>query len=372
MGTYKKKLIKNNVNKEKNTSSIQITRRKSKFNLDSLNKILISIVFLILVGSLAFSIFINIKYKKMFEEVQKKVSEGNILIDYSDVIDIVRKSLVTIGKSKEDVQSNKYVEGNSTGVIVDKSGKILVNYSKIKGLKEIYVKLPFVGIEPIRAKVRVINEEMDIAIIKVDYKDELTPIKFSSEDYKIEGKAIVLISNSRFSEYVDSVIPGVITSTNRYIMQNNKKYDLIESNIPINKLNLGGVIVNLKGELVAIPSEDISKRFDTEGAYYSIDMTYIGEMADYISQIKEILGILEGGFIDQSIEGYKIGFYIAKLEDGSSLAENTLKNMDILLEVEGVKISNSYEVLKNKKSGDTIKCKIIRAGEVKEIEIKRK
>lgn len=372
MGTYKKKLIKNNVNKEKNTSSIQITRRKSKFNLDSLNKILISIVFLILVGSLAFSIFINIKYKKMFEEVQKKVSEGNILIDYSDVIDIVRKSLVTIGKSKEDVQSNKYVEGNSTGVIVDKSGKILVNYSKIKGSKEIYVKLPFVGIEPIRAKVRVINEEMDIAIIKVDYKDELTPIKFSSEDYKIEGKAIVLISNSRFSEYVDSVIPGVITSTNRYIMQNNKKYDLIESNIPINKLNLGGVIVNLKGELVAIPSEDISKRFDTEGAYYSIDMTYIGEMADYISQIKEILGILEGGFIDQSIEGYKIGFYIAKLEDGSSLAENTLKNMDILLEVEGVKISNSYEVLKNKKSGDTIKCKIIRAGEVKEIEIKRK
>ena len=257
-------------------------------------------------------------------------------------------------------------------MIVDKSGKILVNYSKIKGLKEIYVKLPFVGIEPIRAKVRVINEEMDIAIIKVDYKDELTPIKFSSEDYKIEGKAIVLISNSRFSEYVDSVIPGVITSTNRYIMQNNKKYDLIESNIPINKLNLGGVIVNLKGELVAIPSEDISKRFDTEGAYYSIDMTYIGEMADYISQIKEILGILEGGFIDQSIEGYKIGFYIAKLEDGSSLAENTLKNMDILLEVEGVKISNSYEVLKNKKSGDTIKCKIIRAGEVKEIEIKRK
>lgn len=372
MGTYKRKLTKNNINKEKNTSSIQITRRKSKFNLHSLNKILISIVCLILVGSLAFSIFINIKYKKMFEEVQKKVSEGNILTDYSDVIDIVRKSLVTIGENKEDVQSNKYIEGNSTGVIVDKSGKILVNYSKIKGLKEIYVKLPFVGIEPIRAEVRVVNKDMDIAIIKVDYKDELTPIKFSSEDYKIEGKAIALISNSRFSEYVDSIIPGVITSTNRYIIQNNKKYNLIESNIPINKLNLGGVIVNLKGELIAIPSEDISKRFNAEGAYYSIDMTSLGEIADYISRVKEILGILEGGFIDQSIEEHKIGFYIAKLENNSSLSGNSLKNMDILLEVEGVKISNSYEVLKNKKSGDTIKCKIVRDGEIKEIEIKKK
>lgn len=369
MDIYKKSLEEDNIDKERNTSSIQITRRKSKFNLNCLNKILLLLLYLILIGSLAFSIFINIKYKKMFEEVQNKVSEGNVVADYSDVIDIVRKSLVTIGESKENLQSNNYAESNSTGVIVEKTGKILVNYSKIKDLKEIYVKLPFVGIEPIKAEVRVTNKEMDIAIIKVNYKDELTPIKFSDEDYKIEGKPIVLISNSASSEYVDSIIPGVIISTNRYIIQSNRKYNLIESNIPINKLNLGGVIVNLKGELVAVPSERITKEFNIEGAYYSLDMTSLGKVANYINQIKEILGISEGGFIDENIEGYTVGLYIAKLKDDSTLSENSLKNMDILLEIDGVKVSNSYEVLKNKKFGDTIKCKIIRDGELKDIDM---
>lgn len=369
MGTYKNKISKNIISKEKNTSSIQITRRKSKFNLTCLTKILLLLLCLILIGSLAFSIFINIKYKKMFEEVQKKVSEGNVLNDYSDVIDIVRKSLVTIGESKEDLQSNRYVEGNSTGVIVEKTGKILVNYSKIKDLKEIYVKLPFIGMEPIKAEVTVILYDMDIAIIKINYKDELTPIKFASEDYKIEGKPIVLISNSTSSEYIDSIMPGVITSTNRYIIQNNKKYSLIESNIPINELNIGGVIVNLKGELVSVPSERITKEFNTEGLYYSIDVTSLGIIGSNVNQIKEVLGIYEGGFIDENIEDYTVGLYIAKLKDDNKLVENTLKNSDVLLEIDGVKIVNSYEAIKDKKSGDTITCKIIRYGEIKEIDM---
>lgn len=369
MEKYTKSSNNDVLDKERNTSSIQITRRKSKFNLNCLNKILLLLLYLILIVSLAFSIFINMKYKKMFEEVQNEVSEGNILTDYSDVIDVVRKSLVTIGESKENLQNGNYEESNSTGVIVEKTGKILVNYSKIKDLKEIYVKLPFVGIEPIKAEVRVTNKDMDIAIIKINYKDDLTPIKFSSEDYKIEGKPIVLISNSDSSEYVDSIIPGVITSTNRYIIQNNRKYSLIESNIPINQLNLGGVIVNLKGELVAVPSERITKEFNAEGVYYSIDMTSLGKVANYINQIKEILGISQGGFIDEDIDGYKVGLYIAKVKDDSNISENSLKSMDILLEIDGVKVSNSYEVLKNKKIGDTIKCKIIRDGKLKEIDM---
>lgn len=369
MATYKNKINKNNINKEKNTSSIQITRRKSKFNLTYLNKIILLILNLILIASLAFSIFINLKYKKMFEEVEKEVSEGNILTDYSDVIDIVRKSLVTIGESKENLQSNKYVEGNSTGVIVEESGKIIVNYSKIKDLKEIYVKLPFVGIEPIKAEVTVTNVDMDVAILKVNYKDKLTPIKFSSKDYKIEGKPIVLISNSTASEYIDSIIPGVITSSHRFIIQNNRRYSLIESNIPINDLNLGGVIVNLKGELVSIPSKRITKELNIEGGYYSIDMTSLGNLANNINQIKEILSISEGGFIDEKIDNYFIGLYIAELKNDTNISENSLQNRDILLEVDGAKISNSYEVLKNKKSGDTIKCKIVRDGNLKEIDI---
>lgn len=366
---YKKNWGKNNLKKEKNTSSIQITRRKSKFNLNYLSKLIVVLISIILICSLSFSVYINVKYQKMFDKIQDEASQGNLSTDYSHVIDVVRKSLVTVGESKENLKSNEYVEGNSTGIIVEKTGKILVNYSKVKDLKEIYVKLPFIGIEPIKAEITVVVKDMDIAIIKINYKDELTPIRFSSEDYKIEGKRIVLISNSTCGEYVDSIIPGVITSTNRYIIQGAKKYSLIESNIPINELNIGGVIVNLNGELVAVPSERITEEFNREGLYYSIDVTSLGRIGSKVNFIKEKLGIYEGGFIDENIKGYNIGLYISKIIDNNILSENTLKNNDILLEIDGIEVSDAYDVIKDKEFGDTVKCNIIRDGELKEIYI---
>ena len=239
-------------------------------------------------------------------------------------------------------------------------------------MKEIYVKLPFVGSDPIKAEIRFTNEDMDMAIIKINYKYELTPISFASEVYNIPGKPVVLMGNVTANDYIDSIMPGVITSTNRYITENGKKYSLIESNIPINEINTGGIIVNLKGELIGIPSEKVTKIFNREGLYYAIDLTSLAMLSDYTNEMKEILGIYDCGFIDENIYGFGVGLQIVEVNKSKNPDGLGLQEGDILLQIDGEKITNSYLVLKNKRVGDTITYKIIRDKEIKDLTIQLK
>ncbi|MDZ7543902.1 serine protease, partial [Clostridium perfringens] len=126
--------------------------------------------------------------------------------------------------------------------------------SKVKDLSQIYVKLSSIDSEPISAEFIVGNEELDMAIIQVNYSNELVPIKFASKSEKFEGQKIALISNSVGDDYIDNIIPGIITSTNRNLKIKNNTYELLELNTPITPINTGGIISNLNGELIGIAS----------------------------------------------------------------------------------------------------------------------
>ncbi len=357
-----------------NLPSIQFKRKKMKSNTKLVIKSLIFFFIPIIISTVFSSLFLNIKYKEMVENMKEKIEKDDVVLEYSSLVDKVRNSLVTIASSKENLNQGKYIDGNTTGVIIESDGKILTNYSTIKDVKDIYVKLPFVGSEPIKADIIVANEDVDIAIIQVYYDEKLTPIKFASNDEVVEGERIALISNSIGSDYIDNIIPGVITSTNRKLSVHDKDYDLLEVNTPINIMNTGGVISNIKGELIGFASKKVTDDMNISNLYYALDLSSLEKIINYTNEIKNILGILEGGFIDNKKSGDNLmGLYVARINNTSELNESGLRPTDIIFEIDGEKINSISEVLKmlkNKKNGDNITCKVMRAGNVKEINIK--
>lgn len=365
------------MSKEKESfSSIQFKTKKVKSTMKFITKLLMFFLGIIILAAILYSFFINIKYKEVLMEMNKKIESNNISQDYSYLIDKVKNSLVTISGSVENLSVDEFVEGNTTGVIIQSDGKILTNYSVIKDLSDIYVELPFVGSLPVKADIIIANEDIDIAIIQVDYEEELSPIKIASIKDTIEGESIALISNSTGSEYIDSIIPGIITSTNRKLNINDKQYDLIEVNTPINIMNTGGVISNTKGELIAVASKKATDTMSINGLYYALDLSSLEKIVNNTNEIKSILGILEGGFIENKENGDNLmGLYVARINANASSYESGLKPTDIIFEIDGEKINSINEVLKmlkSKKNGDTITCKVMRAGEVKELNIKLK
>lgn len=373
MNGRKDKLNKKDRFQESDLPSIQFKQKKIKVIAKTFIRYSILLFIASIIGTSLSSIIMDIKYKNLAEKINGKANNGDINIEYSNLIDKVRESIVTIGDSEEDLSQDKYIDGNVTGIIIESDGKILTSYSKIKNMKDVYVKLPNIDSSPIKADIIVFNDDIDMAIIQVLYKDELTPIKFASNSEKKEGESIVLVSNATGDDYIDNIIPGIITSTNRQLKVNGKNYDLLEVNTPINAINTGGIISNLKGELIGVASKKITDDMGNNGVYYAVDFSSLEKVVNSTNEIKDILGVLEGGFINDKNSQDVVGLYVSRIKQNGSAYKCGLRPTDIIFEIDGQKInqiSEILEMLKNKKNGDTITCKVMRAGQVKEIEIK--
>lgn len=356
-----------------NFPSIQFKRKRTKSNIKMLGKLLSLLIIAGLSGALFSILVIENKYKDLVNELNDKLEKSTITLEYSGLIEKVKQSLVTISDSEVNLTQNKYFDSNTTGVIIESNGKILTNYSKIKNFKNIYVKLPSVGAKPVKAEIVVANENMDIALIQVNCDEELIPIKFVMKSDIVEGEKIFLISNSTSSDYIDNIIPGIITATNRSINTNNIKYKVLEINTPITAMNTGGIISNINGEIIGIASFKITNEMNQNGLYYALDFSSLEEVVSSTNEIKDILGISEGGFINSDKWNNVGGFYIAAINQERGSYKSGLRPTDIIFEMDGKKITSitqMSEILKNKLPGDTLKCKVMRSGEVKDLEIK--
>jgi serine protease Do len=353
--------------------SIQFKRKKIKSNIKIGSKIICLFIIAGLSGVFFSNLIIEKKYKDMSNKINKNIENGASSIDYSRLAEKLKKSLVTISDSKEHLTENLYFDNNSTGIIIDNDGKILTNYSKVKDLRQIYVKLSSIDSEPISAEFIVGNEELDMAIIQVNYSDELVPIKFASKSEKFEGQKIALISNSVGDDYIDNIIPGIITSTNRNLKIKNNTYELLELNTPITPINTGGIISNLDGELIGIASYKITSDMKQNGLYYAVDVSSLEEIINSTNEVKDILGVLEGGFINGKDRFTVVGFYVARIKRDSNSYKSGLRPTDIIFNIDGNEITSINQVskiLKNKKDGDTLNCKVMRDGEVRNLQIK--
>lgn len=362
---------------DENFPSIQFKIRKIKRNFRFCIRFF-SIVLLATISGTIFSEFIlKAKYQSILKNVQDNIKaqtqDGINALDYSKIITEVKDSVVTIGENENNLSKNTYFTNNATGVIIDEHGKILTTYSNLRDTKNIYVKLPIKESKPIKAELVSSNAEIDIAILKIDSDYQLKPVKLVTSMQDVEGENISLISNSVGDDYIDSIIPGIITSTNRGLNISGNKYNLLEINIPINEINTGGALFNMNGELIGIASYKINQEKSQYGLSYVINLDSLSQIINATNEIKEMLGVLEGGFIEYDDNSEFIGLYVERVEQKDSYYNEGLRPTDILFEIDNKKLTSVdelYSILKAKKGKDNISCRIMRDGKIKELQIK--
>ena len=362
---------------DENFPSIQFKIRRMKRNFRFCIRFF-SIVILATISGTLFSEFIlRVKYQdilnKFQENIKSQTNEGVNTLEYSKVITDVKESIVTIGESENNVSKHSYFNKNATGVIIDESGKVLTTYLNLKDIKDIYVKLPIKESKPIKAELVYSNADIDIAILQIDSTYDLKPVKLATSMEDVEGENISLISNSVGDDYIDSIIPGIITSTNKSLSISGNKYDLLEVNIPINEINTGGALFNMSSELIGVASYKISQEKNQQGLNYAINLSSLNQIINATNEMKEMLGILEGGFINYDDNSGFIGLYIERVERTDSGYDEGFRPTDILFEIDNKKVTSTddlYSILKAKRGKDNISCKVMRDGKVKELKIK--
>ena len=257
-------------------------------------------------------------------------------------------------------------QGSGSGIIINESGYIVTNQHVIDGASEISIILN-TG-EEISAKLVGQDKKTDLAVLKVDTDTTLQPATLGDSTAVEVGETAVAIGNPMGMEFSGSVTAGIISAVNRTMTIDDRTYNLLQTDAAINSGNSGGALINQYGEVIGINSVKLSSS-GIEGMGFAIA---ISEAKPIIEDLMNSGYVTGRPLVGIGVQETPYGLFISSVQEGSGAAEAGLAQRDMIIEVDGKKVSSSSEINEirdTKKPGDSLKFKVLRDGETLEISV---
>jgi len=262
--------------------------------------------------------------------------------------------------------------GEGSGVIVDQKGYILTNYHVVARAEKITIHL-FDGRELV-GTVRGTDSRTDLAVVHVEATD--LPVVALGDSDKIQVGEWAIAIGSPFG-LEETVTVGVISAKGRSGLGTGNYADFIQTDASINPGNSGGPLVNIDGEVVGINAMIIQPG---QGIGFAIPInlarTIMLELIKTGKVIRPWVGI---GLQDITADLMKFfnlkekeGALISQVYEGSPAEKAGLKVEDVVIEVDGVKIKNSQDLVREvlkKKVGQKVNFVALREGKRLEISV---
>ena len=232
--------------------------------------------------------------------------------------------------------------GTGSGVIISSDGYIITNNHVIKGASEIEVtmnnkkvfKAELIGADPTN----------DIALLKIDM-EELPYITFGNSDGLKIGEWVLAVGNPY--NLTSTVTAGIISAKGRDLQRNGNITDsFIQTDAAVNPGNSGGALVNTRGELIGINTAISSRTGSFVGYSFAVPSNIAKKVVEDIMEFgnvqKAILGVRGGELNSKVAENLDIenteGFYISEVTQNSGAEKAGLKENDIIIQLNNVKI----------------------------------
>lgn len=285
--------------------------------------------------------------------------------------------------------------GTGSGVIYKINGDkayVVTNHHVVEGAKELEVSL-FDGTK-ITAKLRGSDVWTDLAVLEIDSSKIKTVAEFGNSDNVQVGEPAIAIGNPLGATFSGSVTQGIISGLERTIpIDINQdgiedwQAEVLQTDAAINPGNSGGALVNIDGQLIGINSMKIAESA-VEGIGLAIPINYAIPIIEDLEQHGEVKRPYMGVEL-QSVseiakyyqeEALKLpkdityGVALRQVVPNSPAAQAGLKELDVIVEMDGEKIEDVIDLRKHlynkKKIGEQMKVKFYRNGELKETKMK--
>jgi len=264
-------------------------------------------------------------------------------------------------------QNETVEQGTGSGIVISADGYIVTNQHVIDGATEISVILN-TG-EELTATLVGQDIKTDLAVLKVSSEKPLSPATLGDSENLQVGELAVAIGNPMGQEFSGSVTAGIISAVNRTMTIENRTYNLIQTDAAINSGNSGGALINRFGEIIGINSVKLSSS-GVEGMGFAIAISEAKPIIDDLISSGYVTG---RPLVGIGISETRYGLFISSVQEGSGAAEAGLKEGDMILEVEGQKVTSTNginEIRDTKKPGDILKFKILRDGATMEVGVR--
>lgn len=312
---------------------------------------------------------VNKDYSGMKLESNPKDAKTNNSYTAAKASEKVSDSVVGILCYSDDVPDQAdttTASSQGSGIIFSQDGYVITNAHVIGNSKTAYaIRVVTSDGKVYKAGVVGYDSRTDIAVLKMDDAKGLTPATFGDSSQLEVGQDIIVVGNPGGLDYQNTTTKGVISALNRKLSTSSlTKY--IQTDAAINPGNSGGPLVNYYGQVVGITtSKIVSETY--EGMGFAIPSQTVKSIVDTLVKNGYVEGRVKIGISGIAVtsdqaSNYNIpqGIYVQSIVSGGPCDGTSLKEGDIITEVDGETITSFadvYAILETHKPGDKIKVK---------------
>lgn len=320
-------------------------------------------------------------------------NSSNTTASVADVVESASKAIVGIINYQN--QSNPFSgaqgtvqSGSGSGVIFNVQGDsayIVTNNHVIEGASEVEVSL----YDGKKATAEVVGADAltDLAVLKIDEKYATHTLKFGDSSGLRPGDQVMAIGNPLGLNLSRTVTQGIVSAIDRDIPVETSagewELSVIQTDAAINPGNSGGALINTSGHVIGINSLKISNS-GVEGLGFAIPSNDVVPIINQLIENGKIerpyLGVsladlqeIPSMYLQSLPESVKGGTLVTYIEPNSAAANAGLKQMDVIVSINGEEVNTSSDLRKymytNLTPSDKANLKVYREGQAIDVEV---
>lgn len=274
-----------------------------------------------------------------------------------------------------------------SGVIISDDGYVLTNQHVVEGAEGIYVVS---GDKVVAAEYVAGDQSSDVAVLKVEAGKLPPAAKLGNSDALSVGDWALVIGNPLGEQFANTLTVGVISGLGRDLStlgksRNPGATNMIQTNAAINSGNSGGGLFNIQGELVGVTSMKLSNNgysgyASIEGIGLAIPVntvkTIVGDLIAHGRVLYPRVGVtmreINSPSLEPTAEMLPRSVWVTAVEKGSAAADAGIRVDDLIVEVDGARVTTSADVqsaVRAHRAGEVVQITVYRIPRLTEIKV---
>jgi len=332
-------------------------------------------IIILLTITLSFYLYADdIKFNYSQNDTRKFPTNQDYILSYSNILDSLRESIVNIS-IKKNVLQEKTQKSLVSGVLISEDGYIITNSHIITDTDEIIVKIIEDNIK-YKAKLIGKDKNSNLVVIKID-KTNLNAITFYNSNKVRLGDVVFALGNP-FGLY-ETITQGIVSAKVQTEVGIVEYENFIQTDASINPGNIGGALINSRGNLIGINTDIISKHDENLGIGFAIPSNMVTTIASQLIEsakyTRSYLGVNISDVSEAMSNFYNnnYGALITSVETDAPAKIAGLKRGDLIVALNDIEIKNTNEFKKKIRTfspNTEVLIKIFRDKKIETIKIK--
>ncbi len=236
--------------------------------------------------------------------------------------------------------------GAGSGFIISADGYVLTNAHVVENAEEVTITMT--DKRDFKAKVVGADKRTDVAVLKIDGASLPKVTLGDSSKLRVGEWVLAIGSPFRLS---NTATAGIVSAKGRDEVDRGG-IAFIQTDVAVNPGNSGGPLFNLRGEVVGINSQILSRTGGYQGISFAIPIEDAIRVSDQLIKTGKVsrgrLGVLIGNVTKDVAEALGLpraqGATVSSVEADSPAEKAGVKSGDVILKVDGKNIEGSSEV----------------------------